>query len=586
MASAMVQEVWHKGGVYENAATGVQIGWVTHCNTSSGSQLIWNETKDVGLVLAGECFPDPRDIEDLQGKGHRVDAEGASYLVHLYEEFGSGFLERVNGWFSGVLIDLRKQTIALFNDRYGLNRIYFHENSEGFYFATEAKALLRILPHLRRLDPRSLGEVLTCGCALQNRTLFSGVSLLPPGSMWTCTRGQEWRKESYFSKAVWEEQTPLDCNEFHESLKATFSRVLPRYLRRAPSIAMSLTGGLDGRLIMAWAGCAPGTMPCYTFGGLYRDSADVAIARQIAHACRQSHEVISVDRRFLGEFPKLAARAVYGSDGAMDVTGAVNLYANRIAQDISPVRLTGNYGSEILRGCVALRPRAPNRELFSTDLSQYLDRAESTYAAEARGHRLSFIAFKQIPWHHGALFAVEQSQMALRSPYLDAELVGLMYRAHPSLISSVKPSLWLIREGNPVLSRIPTDHGIIQGRIPMQTACRRLWQDFTLKAEYAYDSGMPSWLAKIDRAMGPLHGERLFLGRHKFTHFRTWYRRELSEYIRDILLDSQTLNREFFQRPYLESMVNNHTRGICNHTDDIHRALTLELIQRHLIAMN
>ena len=58
--------------------------------------------------------------------------DNASYLVHLYEELGAGFLERVNGWFSGILVDLREKKVVIFNDRYGISRIYFHQLRRAF----------------------------------------------------------------------------------------------------------------------------------------------------------------------------------------------------------------------------------------------------------------------------------------------------------------------------------------------------------------------------------------------------------------------------------------------------------------------
>ena len=60
----------------------------------------------------------------------------------------------------------------------------------------------------------------------------------------------------------------------------------------------------------------------------------------------------------------------------------------------------------------------------------------------------------------------------------------------------------------------------------------RSFLDLTVKAEYAYDYGMPQWVARIDHVLAPLHLERLFLGRHKFYHFRVWYRDTLSAYFR------------------------------------------------------
>ena len=89
---------------------------------------------------------------------------------------------------------------------------------------------------------------------------------------------------------------------------------------------------------------------------MYRDCTDVTIARRVAAICRQPHQVIEVGREFLRQFPALAESTVHLSDGAMDVSGTPDLFANRIARELSPIRMTGNYGSEILRRLVAFKP--------------------------------------------------------------------------------------------------------------------------------------------------------------------------------------------------------------------------------------
>jgi asparagine synthase (glutamine-hydrolysing) len=104
--------------------------------------------------------------------------------------------------------------------------------------------------------------------------------------------------------------------------------------------------------------------------------------------------------------------------------------------------------------------------------------------------------------------------------------------------------------------------------------------EFSFKAEYAYDYGMPQWLARVDHSFAPLHFERLFLGRHKFCHFRVWYRDSLSQYVRDILLDSRTISRPYIERKTLETMVSHHVKGDRNYTTEITRLLTLELQHR------
>src|SRR5207247_4710774 len=119
-----------------------------------------------------------------------------------------------------------------------------------------------------------------------------------------------------------------------------------------------------------------------------------------AKMCHQPKQVITVGNEFFHEFPALAEKAIYVSDGTMDVTGSVELYVNRIAREIAPIRLTGNYGSEILRGSIAFRPGSLCDGLFTSEFSRFVCAAGKTYADELKDNRLSFIAFKQVPWHH------------------------------------------------------------------------------------------------------------------------------------------------------------------------------------------
>ena len=111
-------------------------------------------------------------------------------------------------------------------------------------------------------------------------------------------------------------------------------------------------------------------------------------------------------------------------------------------------------------------------------------------------------------------------------------------------------------------------------------AVSRAYLEFMFKAEYAYDYGMPQWVSKIDHRLAPLRIERLFLGRHKFTHYRVWYRDVLSGYVRQMLLDPRTLSRPYLNRKGVEAIVEGHTKGGRNYTTEIHKLLTLELLQR------
>jgi len=586
MNQCLMHEPFYKSGVHSNQGLNLAVGWVCLDGDFSDCLPVWNENRDVCLIFSGEDLADEGLAAALKSNGHAFVPGNASYLVHLYEQLGVGFLEKINGWFSGVLVDLRQRKVLLFNDRYGMNRIYYHENRDGFYFASEAKALLKVLPQLRGLDPQGLGEFMACGCVLQNRTLFPGISLMPGGSVWEWSPDQPVRKGAYFKTGSWEAQPLLSEADYFEKLRETWRRILPRYFTGAEAAALSLTGGVDSRMILACAPRSPGMLPCYTFGGPYRECADVAISRRVAQLCRQPHETISLSGRFFAEFPALLEKVVYVTDGTLDPTGTADLFVNRLARQRAPARITGLNGGEILRRLVMFKPNGHlHWRALAPSLHEHIAAAVTTYAREIQGHRSSFVAFKQAPWHLYPRLAIERSQLTLRTPYFDNELVALAFQAPPEM-RGIEPALRLIAEGQPALKALGTDRASRLRSIPGITFARHQFQEFTFKAEYAYDYGMPQWLARVDRLFAAFRFERLFLGRHKFYHFRVWYRDELSRYVREVLLDSSALGRSYVHAPSLERLVQSHTTGQANHTTEIHKLLALELLQRLMIHQN
>jgi asparagine synthase (glutamine-hydrolysing) len=107
--------------------------------------------------------------------------------------------------------------------------------------------------------------------------------------------------------------------------------------------------------------------------------------------------------------------------------------------------------------------------------------------------------------------------------------------------------------------------------------------EFTFKAEYAYDYGMPQWISQVDHFLAPLHLQRLWLGRHKVFHFRVWYRDQLANYVREILLDQRSLARPYVNADAVRKIVHGHLEGGRNYTTEIHRLMTLELTHRLFI---
>jgi asparagine synthase (glutamine-hydrolysing) len=579
MVEALRHESFYVTGTWVDDSLGVYVGWIVRKDSFSDGMPLRNERGDVVLVFSGEEFPEPGTAHRLKERGHRLDHGGPSYLVHLYEEDPS-FPAGLNGRFHGLLTDRTRGMATLFNDRYGMHRTYYHESKEAFYFGTEAKAILAVRPELRRADPRGLGEFIACGCVLENRTLFKGIHILPGGAAWVFRNGSVERKGTYFEPREWEDQALLEPEPYYREIREIFSRNLPRYFEARERIGMSLTGGLDTRMIMAWQRPPPGSLPCYTFGGMFRDPQDVVVARRVARACEQPHDVIPVGEEFLSRFPHYAERTVFLTDGCVDVGRSPDLYINERAREIATVRMTGNYGGEVLRRVRAFKPVEPLPGLFRPEFLSYVRQAGGTYAGLLRGHPLSFAVFRQAPWHHYGVLALEQTQLSLRSPYLDNDLVRTVFRAPEAALANNEVCLRLIADGNAALRRIRTDRGLGGGPGRFSVAASRGLLEFLFKAEHIYDSGMPQWVARIDHLLSLFRLERLFLGRHKFHHFRVWYRGVLSGYVREMLLDPRTLSRPYLERNRLEAVVQGHLKGDRNYTTEIHKVLTLELLHR------
>jgi len=582
MIETLRHEDFYTTGTWIDESLGVYVGWVARKGSFSDGMPIRNERGDVVLAFSGEEFSEPGTASRLRERGHDLEIAGASYLVHLAEE-GLAFPASLNGRFHGLLVDRRVGTATLFNDRYGMHRIYYHDSRDAFYFAPELKAILSVRPELRRIDSAGLGEFISCGAVLENRTLLPDIYVLPPASAWVFRNGLIDCKESYFDPREWEEQETLDQESFYRNLRDAFHRNLPRYFGGAEPIGMSLTGGLDTRMIMAWQPNPPGGLPCYTFGGMFRECKDVATARRVAKSCGQPHQVIEVGEDFLADFSRYAERTVYLTEGCVDVGRTPDLYLNEKARQIAPVRMTGNYGGEILRGVRGFKPTEPLPRLFDRALMPYVRKAEGTYTRIASGHAVSFAVFKQGPWYHFGSLALEEMQLALRSPFLDNDFVQTVFRAPAAALADNEISLRLVNDGNPALLKIPTDRGVSGSNGGMLAAAYRALLTFQFKAEYAYDMGMPQWIAQIDHKLSGLHLERLFLGRHKVFHFRIWYRDRLASYLREMLLDSRSLTRAYLDGNMVETIVRGHLKGDRNYTNEIHKVLTLELFHRQLL---
>jgi asparagine synthase (glutamine-hydrolysing) len=579
MVASMEYEPFYDSGTYAVPEMGIYGGWVAHETSFAADQVFLNAQENIALLFSGECFVDPEMHAEVTRRGHQVGEATGNWLVHLYEEEGDQFFAKMNGLFSALLIDKRQNKAFLFNDRYGIERIYWHESKDATYFASEAKALLRILPALRAFDEEGVTQFLTYGCTLEGRTLFRDVHLLPGASLWSFENGK-CRKRKYFCPETWEAQPTLSVDSFESEFQETFKRILPRYFESGSKIGISLTGGLDTRMIMACRAKTKTPPVCYTFAGRKGNTLDARRAVQIAAACGLEHRVLRIGNDFLEGFGEFVDRTVYATDGCSGATGAHEIYFNRMARSLAPVRLTGNFGSEVLRGMSTFKPVHLVDALMAGGLQSAVAKA-AEYIPASAPHPVPFAAFREIPWKLFGTLAAGRSQVTFRTPYLDNELVELAFRKPPGQHTSPLPALRFVSRNHPALGQIPTDRGQVGESRGLGWALRRVFAEVTFKLDYLHKEGLPDVLVPFDPMLNTLSHVGI-LGLHKFLQFRGWFRHELGPYLRDRLSDSRIIQNPFWNADFIRELPSRHIAGRKNYVAEINAVLTLDAVDRLL----
>jgi asparagine synthase (glutamine-hydrolysing) len=569
MIASMQSEKFHVSGDYAAPELGLFAGWVALEGSSLEDQPLVRDHNGIAVVLAGECFP-----EGVTG----IDAKHYQAFIDLYERHGAGAVERLNGLFSALLVDRRQGRVWLFNDRYGMEKLYYHETPTEFFFASEAKALLKILPETRAFDDQGLLEFLHYGCTLEWKTLYRNIRLVPSGTVCTLRAGQRHTERRYFDVSTWENLPALPRHSFATQLTEALRVIVPRYLATDGPTGISLTGGLDTRMILSSWPQGHADVVAYTFAGNVGTTFDLRRAAEVAGAFNAPHHPIRIGTDFFRDFPTLAERTVYITDGYLGITGAHEIYLNHHARAFSPVRLTGNYGSEVLRGGTTFKPRGLWMELIHPDIQPRLAVTKDPVNKEGL-NRVTFAAFKEIPWRLHALARAAQSQVSLRTPYMDNDLVALAFRTPATLRESAEASLHVVRTGDRRLSAIPTDTGLL-ATSRVYSALAHTWHRGVFKLDYWRKEALPGWLSVYDKPLSSL--DRL-LGSHRYLLYRSWFRSELAGYIKDQLMDRRVSQSGLWNREVLERLADYHIEGRRNCVRELDVVLTCAAIERLLL---
>jgi asparagine synthase (glutamine-hydrolysing) len=253
LVRAMTDAIAHRGPdgeyFYEDGSVRMGSRRLAILDPEHGTQPMLNESGTVAVIYNGEIYNYPELRTQLLAKGHilktRCDTE---LLPHLYEDEGIEFVRRLNGIFAFALWDRAAKKLFLVRDRLGVKPLLFANSGTRLAFGSEAKAILASGLVKPALDEMSLHLTMNLRYIPGERTLFTGIRRLSPGSILEVTEsGLRLREYGQFD---WSPE-PLKLAEWIEAIREHVEQAVNRQLLSDVPVGVSLSGGVDSSGLVA-----------------------------------------------------------------------------------------------------------------------------------------------------------------------------------------------------------------------------------------------------------------------------------------------------------------------------------------------
>ncbi|MBN1307997.1 MAG: asparagine synthase (glutamine-hydrolyzing) [Chitinispirillaceae bacterium] len=247
----MLSAIRHRGpdaaGIFIDDYAAIGHVRLSIIDLAGGNQPVHNETKTIWVTYNGEIYNYPELRRYLIQKGHAFSTmTDTEVIVHLYEEEGIDFLNKLNGQWAFALWDRVKKRLFLARDRVGVRPIYYTVCDGALIFASEIKAIFTLHYIDRSIDPIALDQIFTFWTTLQGKTFFTGIEELPPGHFilkeQTGLRLEKYWEIPLYPSDRWETGNPDELTEQVRELLVDAVRIR---LRADVPVGTYLSGGLD-----------------------------------------------------------------------------------------------------------------------------------------------------------------------------------------------------------------------------------------------------------------------------------------------------------------------------------------------------
>jgi len=620
---AMSDRLIHRGpddaGDYRDNHAALGFRRLAIIDVAGGHQPLSNEDGTIWTVFNGEIYNYPALRRRLEAKGHVLRSRGdTETLVHLYEDEGTQMFSLLRGMFALAIWDARHRTLVLARDRLGQKPLVYHHDGSRLVFASELKALLALPESLvpRRLDPIALDHYLSYGYVLHPRTVLAGTSKLPPAhfAVWhdgRLTIERYWHPE-------WNLQRNRPVEEDVEELRATLGDAVREQMISEVPLGTFLSGGIDSTIIAGLMQQAS-SRPVKTFAIGFPDPAydETRYAELAARYLGTEHRTFIVEPKAWETLPELAWQF---DEPFADSSALPTWYVSRETRRDVTVALTGDAGDELFGGydryralaLTELFQRLPSvsRRLLGGSVVRVLPRAARTKSRLRRLQRL----FEHINE------PAEARYLGWMTTFDEAARMSLYSDAQLDLLASAASALPDPSEADPasdlaiafaaagrrdqvtramvadLLTYLPGDLLVKVDLASMAHSleCRGPFLDHRV-VELAM--AMP-----LDRKIQLRSGRSKVVLKRAFSDLlppsiktrskmgfgvplSRWFREELKNELRDVLLDPVCLDRGLFRPEAIENLVYEHIDGKREHSYRLWALLMLELwFRRHIDA--
>src|SRR3984893_2281153 len=272
---------------------------------AGGHQPIHNEDSSVWVVQNGEIYNHLELRKQLVAAGHafRTDSD-TEVLVHGYDEWGEGMVERLNGMFAFAVLDRRRRRVLLARDRMGIKPLHYAVDGRRLVFASELKALL-CDPDLRKeIDPVALDEYLALEFVPSPRSIVRGISKLPPAHTleWWLDTGMH-RLRRYWSPTLGEDGRGRgrSLDQESEELREVLRESVRKELISDVPLGVFLSGGIDSSGLRALMAQLGGDVKSFSVGFAERSFDESRYAPQVAQHLGTDHHELTLEPSMLLE---------------------------------------------------------------------------------------------------------------------------------------------------------------------------------------------------------------------------------------------------------------------------------------------